>query len=160
MSTWVNNDGLFIKYGTTEAATKQAGEKTAYGQFRQTVLEIDWNDLEAFGTTTILSDTVTLPAGAHIQSAELYVVDAFVGATATLTLGLLDQDRSTAIDADGIDAAIAVTAIDADGDTIACDGALINTTLANTGLFTALVGTANFTAGKGRLTVNWYIPDA
>jgi hypothetical protein len=160
MSTkWINNDGLVVKFGTKEAEVIQAGEETAYGQHREYRAVIDWDDLEAFGTTTLLSDTSAIPSGAHIDSAEFYVEEAFVGATATLTLGLYDQDRTTAIDADGIDAAIAVTAIDAVGDTIACDGALINTTTSNAGLLSALVGTANFTAGRGILTVKFHIPD-
>lgn len=160
MGEWFNPDGLLVRLGTTEADVTKAGQRTTYGEVQETRVVVDWADLEAFGTETIFDGSTTIPNGAHIKSAEFYVDEAFAGATATLGFGLIDQDRSTAIDADGIDAAIAVTAIDALGDTITCDGALINTTLTNTGLVTATVGTANFTAGKGVLTIKWYIPHA
>lgn len=160
MSVWHNNDGLLVKLGVAEADLTKAGEPTNYGQHRVYRAVIDWDDLNAFGTFTLLSDTSAVPNGARIEAADLYVEDAFTsGGAATLDLGLYDQDRVTAIDADGIDAAIAVGALTA-GATIACDGALIDTTLSNTGVLSATVGVANFTAGRGILTVKWYIPDA
>jgi hypothetical protein len=119
---------------------------------------VDWDDLAAFGTETILADNVIFPDGAHMEKAEFYVETAFVGATATLGFGIIEVDRATAVDADGIDAAIAVTSIAAAGDTIDCDGALINTTPATGGLLTATVGTADFTAGRGILRVYFYVP--
>lgn len=161
MSTkWINDDGLVVKFGTVEAEVIQAGEEVAYGQHREYRAVIDWDDLNAFSVLTLLSDTSALPNGARIEAADLYIETAFTsGGAATLDIGLYDQDRVTAIDADGIDSAIAVGAMTA-GATIACDGALIDTTLSNAGLLSATVGTADFTAGRGVLTIKFYIPDA
>lgn len=66
----------------------------------------------------------TIPANSFIVSATLRVIEALDGTTPTLTLGLVEKD-GTAIDADGIDVAIAESAIDAVGETVLCDGALV-----------------------------------
>jgi hypothetical protein len=115
--------------------------------------------------TTVLDWNTRIPGGVVIEKAELEVITAFAGATATLDIGLVDADDQEAafsdLDDDGIDAAIAVTAIDAAGDTIACDGALIGTTLAaQTGgyLVSAEAGTATFTAGEARLRIYYFHP--
>lgn len=157
MGTWTNNDGLYIKYGVTEANEHKVGEYNEAGGLHVFEATILYTDLSAFGTTTILSDTAYFPSNAYIEGATLEVETAFTsGGSATLTLGLIRKDRTTAIDADGIDATIAVAALTA-GATIACDGALIGTRLSNVGLLTALAGTANFTAGKAYLRVTYRI---
>jgi hypothetical protein len=161
-NTWHNDDGLFVRFGRKEGETQVAGEYRGVGQLHEVQVLVDFarlNDVAA-GTEQILSDTVRIPATAHLKAAEFYVETAFVGASGTLSFGLIDEDRATAFDADGIDATIAVTAIDAIGDTITCDGALINTTLTNTTplLITATNATTAFTAGKGYLTLQYYTP--
>lgn len=157
MGTWTNSDGLYIKYGVDAATQHKVGEYEDAGGLHVFEAQIDYSDLSAFGTTKILSDTAYFPSNAYIESAVLEVETAFTsGGSATLTLGLIRKDRSTAIDADGIDATVAVAALTA-GATIACDGALIGTRLSNVGLLTALVGTANFTAGKAYLRITYRI---
>lgn len=159
MGTWMNDDGLFIKYGRDRGTTKKAGEFEDFPKGNEHYIEAQL-DLETLGTSTgtvFLSDTLRLPATAYLLRAEIFVETAFTsGGSATLTLGLYDTDRTTAYDADGIDATVAVAALTA-GATITCDGALINTRLANNTpcLLSATVGTAAFTAGKGFLRV-WY----
>lgn len=157
MSTWDNDDGLRIKYGQVEVEESTGGAYNTDGPYR--VLEFDVyggtgpKSLPAHNATNptkYLSDVIMLAEGDHIEKGEFYVQEAFAGATATLTFGTYQSDR-TVLDADGLDAAIAVTAIDAVGDLVALDGAQINTTLAEKAYVTALAGTASFTAGKGKL---------
>jgi hypothetical protein len=105
-----------------------------------------------------------MPAGSHLVKATLVVDEVFTSAgSATLTIGTYKSDGA-AVDADGIDATIAITAIDAVGDVIACNGAQINTVVLNTaptgsvndGVYlSALFGTAAFTAGKARLILEY-----
>lgn len=157
MGTWTNSDGLYIKFGVDEATQHKAGQYQAdVAGLHVVEVEVLWSDLAATGSTTILSDSVYLPSNAFIVGATFQVETAFVGATATLTFGTLRKDRTTAIDADGIDATIAVAALTA-GATITCDGAQIGTRLSNAALLTALEGTAAFTAGKGYLRVTYRI---
>lgn len=152
--SWMNDDGLYVKFGLEETVVTPAGEYSDTTSLHYIEVEINWDDLEAFGTATILGET-RLADGVYLEKASFEVVEAFAGATATLGFGTIDTDRTTAHDADGIDAAIAVTDIDAVGDTVTCDGALIGTVLDNTTpmLLTATVGTADFTAGKGYLRI-------
>lgn len=160
MGTWQNDDGLFLKYGVSETTVDLGGElDTGGNELSEFKVEFDYSDLAAYGTEKIMSDGLVIPDNFWLKSAELYVQEAFdsSGDSATLTIGLIRaQDRSTAIDADGIDATIAETAIDAVGDTIACDGVLIDTAITVPGLVTMTVGTEDFTAGKGRLVIKGY----
>jgi len=94
-----------------------------------------------------------LPAFAQIKSATLQVITAFAGGT-SYNLGLYQED-GTVIDADGIDAAVALTVIDAVGDIVNCDGALVagvvSVGAAAGQLRVAATGT--FTAGKAKLEI-------
>lgn len=158
-SDWMNNDGLYIKFGAKEAEPAHGGEYRWNGPLTKVEFDIDFDRLEAFGTATFLSDTVTIPNGVRLEKAELYVETTFTSSgSATLDLGLYDTDRATAYDADGIDSAIAIADLTA-GDLIECDGALVGTTLANNtpSLVTATVGTADFTAGKAKLRLYYYV---
>jgi len=164
---WVNDDGLRIRFGRGLAQVTRGGEFSDADGGR-TLVEVDvvGTDLKAFNDatdpTTILDWNTRIPPGAYLEAAELDVQVAFAGATATLTLGLVKASDQVAaftdLDADGIDATIAVTAIAAAGDTITCDGALIGTVLGTDSggyLVSAEAGTANFTAGKAKLRI-WY----
>ena len=95
------------------------------------------------------------PANSRIITATLRVHIAFAGGT-SYNIGVTQPD-GTAIDADGIDAAIATAAIDAVGETVVCDGALVGNTA---GIGTAagqvdIVATGTYTAGKATLAVEF-----
>lgn len=156
MGEWINNDGLKIRFGTDEAKDAILGERVNYGSHRLVEGTVNWDDLEAPGTVTLLSDTFNIPSGARIEKAEIYVEDAFAGG-GTLDLGLVRDDYTTELDYDGFDAAVATAALTA-GATIACDGALIDTDLANSGKVTARVNTTAFSAGKLKFRVSFYMP--
>jgi hypothetical protein len=98
----------------------------------------------------------TIPANSFIVSATLRVIEALDGSTPTLTLGLQEKD-GTEIDNDGIDVAIAESAVDAIGETVLCNGALV-AGLAGTGaergqLIATTGGTV--TAGKFSLEIEY-----
>jgi len=151
----MNDDGLYIKFGTEEGASGRAGEYNENLPLHYIEVEVNWDELEAFGTVTILSDHVLIPDDAFLEKASFIVEEVFAGSSATIDFGTIDTDRTTEHDEDGIDDGIAVTAIDAVGDEITCDGTLIGTVLDNTTpmYLTATVGVADFTAGKGYLRV-------
>lgn len=162
MSTWTNDDGLYIKYGREEGKIRQGGSINFSGATNKAIFYLDWDNMNAHGTVTYLSDSYSIPKGAWLRSAVLYVDEAFVSATtnSTLTLGFYRQGaRTTAIDADGIDATIAEAALTA-GATIVCDGADVGTLIDATydALVTATVGTATLTAGRARLELDFYTP--
>lgn len=159
--SWTNNDGLFIRFGADKATARNGGESSTDGNDRVVTIPFDYTDLAATGTEGVLAEEVRIPDGAVIKGADLTVSTAFAsGGSATLSLGLIDVDRTTAYDADGIDATIAVAAL-TEGATIACNGAAVNAKISNAGtavLVTATEGTAAFTAGAAELVITYYMP--
>lgn len=157
---YTNADGLSIRFGTESARTVPVGSPAQAGSKQQIQAIISFDRMEAFGTATLLDPLFqcAMPEGSIITTANLVVITAFTGAGATLDIGVCTA-AGVAIDADGIDATIALTAIDAVGETVTCDGALVaGAALTGDGYLTAQLGTANFTAGKGLLTVNYIVP--
>lgn len=158
-----NSDGLWVAYGLDQVDVAAGGEVDVAGELHtnEYLLEVG-STLSGTTSEYILGGRPNgqplIPANAIIVSATLYVLTAFdsAGEAATLSIGLIQEDGSTAIDADGIDATIAETAIDAVGDTIACDGALVGVSIGSAnGYVTVTEGTEAFTAGKARLIVKY-----
>lgn len=115
-------------------------------------LAFSYDDLPTYGLDAAI---LKIPANARIRRATLRVLTAFAGGT-SYNIGLYQED-GTVIDADGIDAAVALTAIDAVGETVLCDGALVN---ALVGIGAAdgqvvVAATGTFTAGKAVLEVEF-----
>jgi hypothetical protein len=124
-------------------------------------LVIDIADFTAIGSTFGAADIdvnkAVIPAGSVITSATLVMTTAATsGGAATLTIGTYNA-AGTAIDADGIDAAVAITVIDADGDVVRCDGAQTGVAgyLAADAHVGLIYGTAAYTAGAGKLIVEF-----
>lgn len=93
---------------------------------------------------------LTIPANSVLVSADIRVHTAFAGGT-SYDFGLAETD-GTAIDADGIDAAVATAALTA-GAYIACDGALIGANIGSADGQITVAATGTYTAGKATLTV-------
>lgn len=164
MGTWLNSDGLYIKYGQSNDTTANLGEYDFDGPDHYIELIINGTAL-ATATDSILADNVQLPAGCRVKKVELYIETAFTGATATLDVGTISTDRSTVYSATGLVAAAAVATLTPAGTTITitkstdtAGGAQVGTTLAGHNLITAGANTALFTAGRARLRVFYYMP--
>ena len=108
-------------YGSREIETQLGSKYPGVNGLNVMAYTIDTANLPV---ATLDEAALTLPANSFIVSATLRVIDALTGTTPTLTIGLVEKD-GTAIDADGIDVAIAATAVDAVGETVLCDGALV-----------------------------------
>ena len=156
MTNWVNDDGLTVQFGSQEQ------EKQAYSlaTTKRLAVTLTGEDIPSSVATPGPYDAF-IPAGSYILSAHLIVTEAFTsGGSATLTIGTYEGD-ATAIDADGIDAAIAVTAIDAVGDVVVNDGAQVGgvTTVGSDNAYIqAIYGTAAFTAGEATLVIEYIEP--
>jgi len=167
---YLNADSLWIKSKGEEGNTQKGGHYYELGsQSGLAELVVDFGDI---GSSAAIpgSSTGTLgvqiPSGVRITEVELFVETAFTsGGAATLDVGLIRYDRSTELDYNGFVAALALTAIDAAGETTVLRvgstgaGALIGTTLANPGIMTVNYGTAAYTAGKLKIRVKWYRPN-
>jgi hypothetical protein len=159
---WTNDDGLTIKFGTERGQVKNSGWNMT-SQIKTLTHKFTYEDIADTDTAAVdVANTACIPAGSVIKSATLYVTTAFAGATAVLDIGL-KVAAGTNTDDDGIDAAIAVTALDAVGDVIQCDGAYV---MEQTGNLTGIrltadqyimttYDTAAFTAGAATLVVEY-----
>ena len=150
-----NADGLLVLTDGAQGAVNNTGS----AEYGPKFLVINIPAAASIGSATVApaANDAFIPAGAYITKATLIVTTAFTGSSAALNIGLQTLAGS-AIDADGIDVAIAVTAIDAIGDVVACNGALVAGVL-TVGSANAYVSfdydTAAFTAGAGKLVIEY-----
>jgi len=158
---WTNSDGLVVQFGTDRAAVMPGGI-TSQTVHRTLTHKFAFGDIATTDTAAPNPHTAFIPAGSVIVRATLYVTTGFEGSSAVLDIGL-KVAAGTNNDDQGIDAAIAVTALNVIGDTIRCNGALV---LAETGDLTAVAfaadqyimttwDTAAFTAGAATLVVEY-----
>lgn len=158
-TVWTNSDGLAVGFGTRTETSHCAYKLNDEQELSTIYLRFKGEDL---GDSVAASDDAivygpVIPNGSTIVDATLEVIEAFTsGGSAVLDIGLYNP-AGTAVDDDGIDAAIAITAIDAIGDTIVCDGADVATVVATTGgvKVAASYDTAAFTAGEAVLKVRY-----
>lgn len=156
--TWTNEDGLRVNFNLESAENVPVGVTTS-GSNGKLIAEFDSQNprnMDTAGNTN--GREVGIPPNSYVKSAHLVVTEAFTSAgSTTLTIGLA-QDDGTAIDADGFDATIAKTAIDAVGDVVVCDGALVGgvvRTGTNYGYVYFTTGSGPWTAGKAKLIVEF-----
>ena len=155
---WTNADGLKVLMHGEQGEVQDKG--TALNNVRQTLV-VNIPDFTAIGSSFGAGDIdvydAVIPAGSVILNATLVMTTAATsGGSATLTIGTYTA-AGAAIDADGIDAAVALTAIDAVGETVRCDGAHLTTAgyVASDAHIGMIYGTAAFTAGAGKLLIEY-----
>lgn len=156
--SYVNADGLEILTAGEQGIAAKRGTSLS-SQKKALVLNITGTEVPSAAATPQDHDAF-IPAGSYITGAHLIVTSAFTsGGSATLTIGTYTQ-AGAAVDADGIDAAIALAAIGADK-AVACDGAAVggaDTVGANDVYVEAIYGTAAFTAGEAKLVIEYIEP--
>lgn len=164
MGTWTNRDGLFVAFGTDEAANAAGGEYQSDSLTRTTDHTI---------TLTALSSSAALITGDQTRFARNFVpvrvtviadVAATSGGSAVLNVGFVRAtDGSTEVDNDGLVAALPLANINVLGETnvltagVTYAGALVGTVASATYnmRLVAYYGTAAFTAGKVRIIIEW-----
>ena len=156
--SYTNADGLRVLTDADQGAVKTQG--TSPGAMHQTLV-VDIPAFTAIGTTFGASNidvmNPVIPAGSLILSATLVMTTAATsGGAATLTIGTYNA-AGTAINANGIDATVALTAIDAIGETVRCDGAHLTTAgyVAENAYIGLIYATAAYTAGAGKLYIEY-----
>jgi hypothetical protein len=162
MGTWTNYDGLRIKIGASEANVTQGGEVNVSGIHE---VQVRFNATSLGTATALIEPGVIIPKGARIDEVVVVAETAATsGGAAALNVGLVRLDNSTAIDEDGLVAALALSTINVAGEknTLTAGttgaGALVGTTLANAGKIVADYDTAAYTAGVILVRVRFYVP--
>lgn len=153
--SYVNADGLEVLTAGEQGTAAKRGTSLS-SQKKSLVMNITGTEVPSSVATPQDHDAF-IPAGSYITGAHLIVSTAFTsGGSATLTVGSYTQ-AGAAVDADGIDAAVAVAALVADK-AVACDGALVGGTATVGGAdvyIEAIYGTAAFTAGEAKLVIEY-----
>lgn len=155
--SYTNTDGLRVLTNADQGAVKTQGT-AGNDPVQVLVVDITFTSIGAtFGAPNIDLNNPYIPAGSFIKRADLVMTTAATsGGAPTLDIGTYNS-AGTAIVATGIDAAIALTAIDAVGETVRCDGS--HTTTAGYVASDAYIGlkynTAAYTAGVGKLYVEY-----
>src|SRR5258705_11534779 len=101
MGFWFDNDGLYRQYGVTKAVPEIGGDYHREGEYRILEYLLDLTTLTPNGTNIIPSNTTFIQSGIYVESVELVVETAAVGATGTLSIGLIGFDRTTVASATG-----------------------------------------------------------
>ena len=154
--SYTNADGLFVITNNAQGAVRDNGLNAQNG-VKTMVFEL--KDATALGTSDVnpQPNDAFIPAGAYITKASLVVTTAFTsGGSATLGIGLQQADGSI-IDADGIDAAVAVADLAANK-AVVCNGALVGgtATVGAANAYMSLVyASAAFTAGAAKLVIEY-----
>ena len=159
-----NGLGVTAHYGARNTSKLGEAPLTAGTRKELRIKLVGTSIPSAVSANTLFAPQASIPAGAYIESAKLIqTVDFTSGGAATLDIGLYYNNSGAVgtLDADGIDAAIALTALQTDDAVIACDGALVGTTLASTAssyVVGAIYGTAAYTAGEAELVITYVDP--
>lgn len=169
--SWMNNDGLYVKFGTEEASKNRGGEHNALNGEHVIEFVLDYTDVQS--ATDALVDNLSgdatgtvgilVPKGMRIEAVETVVVTAFTSSgtigSSTLLLGLIKaSDRTTELDFNGFTTASFVgSSFDAAGERVYIvpgvtgAGALIGTTITEDG-YVSCSNSAHashpYTAGK------------
>lgn len=150
MVKYINKDGLVENFGAP--TDFQGGTLKTQGARKEVVLKIDGVKVTP-ATGAHQDNEVFIPAGAVIESSKTIVTEAFAGGT-NITLGY-ENKAGTAIDADGIDAAVATGALTL-GAVIVNDGALAtNVGIGAVNAYPALTKSGTFTAGKADVVITY-----
>ena len=155
MATWTNEDGLLVRYALDDGA-KVADDGLSHAENEMIRVRVtDGALLVDTDTAAEAGDRPFVPEGAIITDAYFRVDTAFTsGGASTLDIGT-KLAAGTTVDADGIDVDIALTAIDAVGDVIVCDGAQIGVRASADWYPTLSYETAAFTGGAGELIIKY-----
>lgn len=157
--SYTNSDGLYVLTFADQGVEQDKGTHVVNAVKTMVVNIPDFTAIgSSFGSTNIDPLDPVIPANSLIINADLIMTTAATsGGSATLTIGTY-LANGTAVDADGIDATIALTAMDAIGEVVQCDGAQVNgtVTVGTAACYIGLIyGTAVFTAGAGKLVIQY-----
>lgn len=154
MGQWINSDGLVVRLGSTEA------EITRWGQISDGGSQLVWEGpidlVNLTSASAVLEDAqdVVIPSGIMMFEVIVTTEIAATGTGATLNLGTIRQDRTTADTPNGFLAAAPLTDFATVGSVkkytvgVTGIGGYAGVALTNSGVLCADYDTAAFTAGR------------
>lgn len=165
-------DGLVVGYGT-HSADNEVMRLVEGGTLRKYIIELPdataLEDTDAITVASLPPQSVTIPRGSYIRKATFQVKTIFTTSnSATLDIGTYeaggDGSSTGDDDANGIDADIGITELDAVGDIVVCNGASVDGVVpvgivSNSDVVVVFGFEAGvYTAGAGVLTLEVIVP--
>jgi len=156
MSELIN--GARTSFGRRTTEKKAACILPSSTPTKTMVVPFNYDELPAVGDAENDATYALIPANAIIKSSHLYVETAFLGGT-SYNIGLHQAD-GTVIDLDGIDAGVLLAALTANT-WIVNDGAHVGAApgIGAAAAQVTVVATGTFTAGEGKLVIEYIEPD-
>jgi hypothetical protein len=163
VQAWLDNSGLYQKYGVDQTTSSNTGEYRTNGKERE--IEVYLNLVTLTEAETPVSDNVFFPAGVKITEVEILTETAAATGVA-IDVGLVRTDRTTEIDFNGILAAFVTATMTVGNKTTLVKGgtqagAMVGSGVAttNVGMITASRTTATaFTTGLVKITIRYERP--
>jgi hypothetical protein len=109
----MNNDGLYIKYGTELAVPTTGGDYCMPGELREQEVTIDLTKMTT--SAQIVADTTFFPANVFVEQVEVVADEGAAGGT-SVSVGLVQMDRTTAISTTAFVAALITSTINSGGE--------------------------------------------
>lgn len=155
---WMNNDGLFVQFGTSKAVPTTMGDFLSYGEWRDIEFTADLTTGQPLATagTYIMGNTTMLPTGVFIESVNYSVETAGAGGT-SISVGTMRADRTTSISNTNLSAAIATASLTAGANVTVFTGGIVGTTTSFTDGFAYITATTigTYTAGKVKFRIRY-----
>lgn len=101
--TWLNNDGLELKFGPEKTEVNVLGEYRYDGPKRVLEIHFTFSDLPAVAdNSVIIRDNLSLPIGSIVEEVEIFCSTDFdsAGDAMLLNVGWIDTDRTNGVDVD------------------------------------------------------------
>lgn len=147
-TTWLNNDGLKVPFGTLDTVNPEAGSVHTKGSDKELRLNVDYSNLPATGSA-VQGDNLMIPAGAVIIKSEYQGSVTFSHAVEIGTM----TSAGVAVDKDGLHTTAALAA-----DTFYTGaGAQVGTVASQDLYITVEPTTTTPTAGAGELVITYRI---
>lgn len=137
-------------FGPAERNQKWGAKVAKHGSITEVEYEFTYDDLPAADDGNAMN--ITIPANSLLLDSYLKVGTAWAGGT-SINIGLVQED-GTAIDADGLDAAVATASLTANA-IIAGDGALVGASVGANDAVVEIAATGTYTAGSAKLLVRY-----
>lgn len=160
MGTWINNDGLELRFGLDKTNVDPLGSYTYDGPFRCASIKFAYTQLPTVAqNSVVINDTLTLPKGAVIEKVEVANHIDFTS-TGTVNVGLVDTDRVSNASANALVDAITAAELNTGGTNIAgWVGAGVNAApLTSPKLVTWEQDTAAASTGAGEIRIYYSMP--
>ena len=162
--SWINSDGLEVKFGVEEAEEQNVGAYSVLGPVHLVEIMVKYDELPTVAqNAVVISQNFALPKGAVIESVEIVKPSTAFASSASgmlLNIGTVDaSDGTSNADPDSLVDAATHAEYNAGGvNTSGWVGTAVGAPLAQASLITWEQDAQVATAGETTLRIKWSVP--